>query len=282
MRFLLTRDPKEFAAQATPFLSGRVDCNVLMTVLMNVLDGVYPRSSPLFAYGLEDGGAVGFAAVRTPPWSLISSPLDPSLAPRLLETWVKDDPELPGVSGQPSTAQGIAAAWTALTGAPTHCTMREAMHVLRTVIDPSRPAPGDLRLARGSERDLMVDWTRKFVYEASLVVGDHAAAMVDARLDRDRLLVWDHCGPVSMVGIAQEVAGVVRIGPVYTPPGKRRRGYAGAATAAASQIMLDRGHPICCLYTDASNPTSNHIYQEIGYELVDEVEEYWFQSADRP
>jgi predicted GNAT family acetyltransferase len=276
VRFLLTRDPKEFAAQATPFLSGRVECNVLMTVLMNVLDGVYPRSSPLFAYGLDDGGAVGYAAVRTPPWSLISSALDPYLAPRLLEMWVKDDPELPGVSGQPTTAQGIAAAWTALTGAPTHCTMREAMHVLRTVIDPSRPAPGHLRLARGSERDLMVEWTRKFVYEAGLVVGDHAAAMVDARLDRDRLLVWDHHGPVSMVGIAQEVARLVRIGPVYTPPELRRRGFASSAVAETSRRALARGARECALFADLANPTSNKIYAEVGFRRFVDWEEHSF------
>lgn len=49
--------------------------------------------------------------------------------------------------------------------------------------------------------------------------------------------------------------------------------------AAISGLMLDRGHPLCCLYTDRSNQTSNHIYQEVGYVPVCEVEEYWLRPA---
>ena len=56
------------------------------------------------------------------------------------------------------------------------------------------------------------------------------------------------------------VGGVSRIGPVYTPPDARGRGYGSAATAAASRDILDAGD-VACLYTDLANPTSNKIYR---------------------
>ena len=68
----------------------------------------------------------------------------------------------------------------------------------------------------------------------------------------------------------------IRIGPVYTPPALRGRGYASACVARLSQDKLDEGRTFCFLYTDLSNPTSNHIYQEIGYEPVCDVADYRF------
>ena len=58
--------------------------------------------------------------------------------------------------------------------------------------------------------------------------------------------------------------GVARVGPVYTPPEQRRKGYASAAVAEVSQRFLDAGARVC-LYTDQANPTSNGIYQALGY-----------------
>ncbi len=60
---------------------------------------------------------------------------------------------------------------------------------------------------------------------------------------------------------------MARIGPVYTPAQHRRRGYAGAAVAQVSQALLDEGARVC-LFTDQANPTSNHIYTELGFRPV--------------
>jgi GNAT superfamily N-acetyltransferase len=60
---------------------------------------------------------------------------------------------------------------------------------------------------------------------------------------------------------------VACIGPVYTPPEQRRKGYASAAVATVSQLFLHAGARVC-LYTDQANPTSNGIYQAIGYQPV--------------
>ena len=82
-----------------------------------------------------------------------------------------------------------------------------------------------------------------------------------------------------MLGVGAAVAGVVRIGPVYTPPQARRRGYAGSAVAAASRRALAAGARACTLFTDLENPTSNKIYAEVGYERTGTWEEQAFTRA---
>jgi GNAT superfamily N-acetyltransferase len=272
MRFVLTRDATEFAARTERLLAAHIECNVLATVLINVLDGVYRDAGTLFSYGVADDHEVQFAAMRTPPHPLLASPLDADATP-FVGLWLRADPDVARVTSVPETARAIAAAWAAQTGGDARCAIREAMHVLEEVQEPPRPATGELRLAEAGDRSLLIAWMEEFVSEAGLAGSAQAAAMIDSRMRREGMLVWDDHQPVSMVGVTPEVAGVVRIGPVYTPPPLRRRGYAGSAVAAASRRALGHGARQCMLYTDLDNPTSNKIYAEVGYRRVGEWEE---------
>jgi predicted GNAT family acetyltransferase len=84
-----------------------------------------------------------------------------------------------------------------------------------------------------------------------------------------RFWLWEDGGaPVSLVGGGSRTPNGVRIGPVYTPPEQRGRGYASSLTAAVSQRLLDEGRRFCFLYTNLANPTSNRIYLTIGYRPV--------------
>jgi predicted GNAT family acetyltransferase len=273
MRFELTGDVEEFAARAERLLAGRLECNVLATVLMTVRGGMHRDPPPVFAVGTGADGEVVFAAMRTPPWPLLVSPLESADAGALVEQWLQVDPDVDAVSGVPGTARAVAAAWEGRTGGTSRCRLTEAMHVLEEVRDPPRPAAGTLRLPRAEERDLLVRWMEEFIGEAGLIGVTEAGAMVDARLRGDGLLLWDDGQPVSMIGVNPPVAGVVRIGPVYTPPPVRRRGYAGSAVAAASRRALDAGAGRCMLFTDLANPTSNKIYAEVGYRRCGDWEE---------
>ncbi|HJS97065.1 MAG TPA: GNAT family N-acetyltransferase [Solirubrobacteraceae bacterium] len=279
VRFVLTRDAEEFAKRTEGLLSAGLECNVLATVLMTVLDGAHRDPPPIFAIGITEHDEVSFASMRTPPWPLLTSPLEPGHAEALVDRWLQHDPDLPGVSGVPKTAQAIAAAWERRTGGTSRRTFSEAMHVLTEVQDPPRPAPGALRLPRSDERDLLVVWTEEFIGETGLVGAAQAEQMVDARLGKQGLLVWDDGGPVSLVGVNPAVAGVVRIGPVYTPRPFRGRGYAGSAVAAVSRRALAGGADRCMLFTDLANPTSNKIYAEVGYRRCGDWEEIALDRA---
>ncbi len=279
MRFVLTREHQEFAARTERLLTARLECNVLATVLKSVLDGAHREPPPLFAIGLDGADEVAFAALRTPPFPLLVSPLDPAEADALVELWLEADPETPGVSGVPETASAIGAAWARRTGGEARLTFQEAMHVLTEVNDPPRPAPGRLRLPKPDERDLLVAWMHEFITEARLLGAAQVEAVVDARVRHGGLLLWEDGQPACLIGLNHPVAGVVRVGPVYTPAPLRSRGYASSAVAAASRRALADGAARCMLFTDLANPTSNKIYAEVGYRRCGDWEEF---VLDRP
>lgn len=83
-----------------------------------------------------------------------------------------------------------------------------------------------------------------------------------------------------MAGAGGRTPNGIRISAVYTPPDLRCRGYASALTAAVSQDQLNRGRRFCFLFTDLANPTSNKIYQEIGYRPVCDYDLYRFGAPD--
>jgi RimJ/RimL family protein N-acetyltransferase len=278
MRFVFTRDPTEFASRTEEFLAERLEHNILATVLLDAQDGRYSGSGQLFAYGLDDQDVVAYAALRTSPWFLLTSDLEDGLVDGFVERWLREDPELPGVDGPPAIARAIAGAWARLTGGSSKRRMREAMHELEQVSDPPRPADGQLRVAGAAERELLIEWMGAFAQEAGLAVDidTRASAMVDTGLRYDKLLLWEDGGPMSMVGVNRPIAGVARVGPVYTPPEHRGRGYAGTAVAAASRRALAAGAERCMLFTDLANPTSNKIYAEVGYRRVGDWEQHAF------
>jgi uncharacterized protein len=279
MRFHFTSHPEEFAHHVGPFIEPRLECNVMATILESVRDGEYASRTPIFAYGRGDDGRVGFAALRTPPWHMLASELDPSHAPALIKEWLEVDPELPGANGLTDTARAIAGAWRSHTHGETACRMAMALHALTEVDDPPFPAPGRLRQPTDGEQDLLIAWTEEFAREAHLQGANHAREIVATRQRTGRLMLWDDGGPVSLVAQSRPVAGVARIGPVYTPPEHRRRGYASGAVAALSRLALNDGAHTCMLYTDLANPTSNKIYAEVGYRRFADWEEHAFGRA---
>ena len=131
-----------------------------------------------------------------------------------------------------------------------------------------------MQRARPAHRALVTEWLAAFQRDVwgTDPTGPETAAMADRWVGDARgraLYLWEVAGrPVSMAGASGATPRGIRIGAVYTPPEGRGRGYASNLVAAVSQAQLDAGRTFCCLYTDLANPTSNHIYQEIGYEPV--------------
>ncbi|HEY6398403.1 MAG TPA: GNAT family N-acetyltransferase [Solirubrobacteraceae bacterium] len=276
---VVTRDAPEFAARAGSFLQARMELNLLSTILGDVLSGHYQEDTPLFAYAISGSEEVVAVAVRTPPRFMLASDVDRHAAEVLLDVWLDQDPELPGVAGTPATTRAIGGVWSERKAGTTRPTMRMALHDLEAVHDPPAPAAGRLREPAPDERPLVIRWAEEFAREVGAPVMP-AASVIDARLADGLLLVWDNGEPVSLVGLNHPVAGAVRIGPVFTPPEHRRHGYAGTAVAEASRLALDRGARTCILYTDLLNPTSNKIYAEVGYRRVAEWEELIFEPAE--
>ena len=156
--------------------------------------------------------------------------------------------------------------------------MSQRIYELRTVFPP-KDTPGRLRSARDDEIDLLADWVGQFNVDCHLpALSVDAARDLAARyLANGNLFLWEVDGrPVSMAGRGRHSTHGITVNLVYTPAGLRGRGYASACVAALSQQLLDAGWEFCTLYTDLANPTSNSIYQRIGYRPVCDSNEYDF------
>jgi uncharacterized protein len=265
-----------FLAQAGEFLGAREAEHNLILGLSSRLQ-VAPLlygEPPYFAVVEEDGRVVG-VTMRTPPHNLIVSEIDDHAAiGPLVEDARAVFGSLPGVVGPKEPAARFAQAWG---GARLELAQRafQAVHV-----EPPSGVSGRMRDYERADRELAARWMDAFAEEAlpepppgtSEEFVDHREADPDAGL-----VFWEDEGkPVSMAGFGGRTPNGIRIGPVYTPPELRGRGYASALTAALTQRLLDGGLRFCFLFTDLANPTSNSIYQRIGYEPVGDVDQWSF------
>jgi predicted GNAT family acetyltransferase len=267
-------DPVELVSRAGAWLEGEpVLHNVICSVLARATaDPAHFTEAVWFA--VEEAGRPVGVAIHTPPFPLGLTPMSDAALAALADVLARRRPDLSGVSGPGDAPTTFARLWTERTGAVVASGMDQGMFRLDAVV-PSPPAPGRLRTAVEEHRALLEKWFADFVAEAGATGGDIAAA-VGRGLRLGALHLWEDGPAVTMAGAMPAVAGVVRVGPVYTPPEYRRRGYASSSVAAVSQQALDQGARACMLYTDLANPTSNAIYQRLGYRRVADAREIRF------
>jgi predicted GNAT family acetyltransferase len=277
-------DVGAFRRAVTPWLLAHEAMNCLPLGLLATLADrpeVYPER-PYLALVRADGEPA-LMALRTPPHQLVVSWVtrveEPVLTALVDDLWHRD-PDTPGVMGPDSVAHALTAGLARRRGGRARRIMAERVYELTAVIPPP-PTAGRMRPATEADRDVLARWGVAFAREATPEDGNPEEAgrrLVMGRIppapDRG-LVVWeDHGQVVAMAGYAGPTPTGIRIAPVYTPPPERRRGYASALVAALSQWLLDQGRARCFLFTDLSNPTSNKIYQAVGYRPVGDVGVY--------
>jgi GNAT superfamily N-acetyltransferase len=265
MRLRFHPDVGDFAASAGRWY-GRSPVN--HTVELSLLRGPLPgEQPPLLMTVWEDGEVVG-AAMQTPPLPLLCGGL--ALAPigEVVGAMRAEVPVLPGVRGLRPAAEAFAERWRAETGAAPVLTTAERLYRLTTLTAPTGVRGGH-RVARAADLPVLIRYQCEFAAEAFGHGPDPrtAEANVAAAAGAGNVyLLWLADGaPVSMAGVRAPAAGVSRIGPVYTPPDVRGRGFGSAVTAAACRWALAAGAAQVVLFADLANPTSNHIYRRLGF-----------------
>ncbi|MEU1002048.1 GNAT family N-acetyltransferase [Streptomyces tibetensis] len=269
----LTHDLDEFLTRAGAFLRSRPALHTVPLTVTETLRArgrsVYGEGAPQFGV-LERDGGVRATFFRTPPHWLNLTALTPEDADALAARLAALGRRLPGVNADSDTAAAFAAAWQRHTGAPAALRQRQRLYRLGTLTAPGPVPPGRPRVAVESDRERLRRWHDEFSESVGLGTVRDSAEWADARIDSGTITFWETPDgtPVAMAGTSPRVAGQVRVTTVYTPPHLRGRGYAGAATAEVSRTALAAGADEVLLFTDLSNPTSNGLYQRIGYRPV--------------
>jgi RimJ/RimL family protein N-acetyltransferase len=275
MTWFMTADTEEFLSVAGEFLRAEPARNsVTLTVTADLLAAAPAAASHgmLFGWWRPDAGPLAGAFMHTPGHPAVLSGMSETPAAVLARDLTAAGRQVPGVNAGRQAAAAFTAAWRDRTGdaATEHRRMR-LFRLARLV--PPAPAPaGAARLAVAADRDLLGGWFAAFAREVDDDSPGHDHhADVDHRLGYGGITVWADGGvPVSVACLTRAVGEMARIGPVYTPPELRGRGYAAAVTAAVSTAALDAGAREVVLYTDLANPTSNKLYERLGYAPVED------------
>ncbi len=262
-----TPDAAAFVAKVAPLIEAEpVLTSVVATNLHNALRDPSVFADPCWLWAEGRHGAPVAVAMHTPPRFPHLATRDPAVGAAVADHLSASGRPVSGVGGNRPAAEAFAGRWRELRPCEVS-TLREEGVYEATAVTPPSGMPGSLRLAGAGDAPLLNTWALGFLEDIGDPVPDRDDMLTD-RIGRGEMWVWeDDAAPVSMAYASPPAGGTSRISWVYTPPEQRRHGYASAVVAGATSAQLAAGHR-CMLYTDLSNPTSNGIYQAIGYRRV--------------
>ncbi len=230
--------------------------------------------------GISESGSLVVAGMQTEPgFPFIISKASAESASLLARSLKNTVSGFPGVNGPSPSADSFASEWSAATG----CTSKLISNLRLFELEAVReciPASGFARLARADDESVIVRWLNEFRIEAV----PHDPKQSDEELARQarestgkgEFFIWEDQGQcVCLLGSTRRTARERWIAPVYTPLHLRGRGYASSLVAAVSQKIVDAGKK-GMLFTDLANPTSNSIYQKVGYSPVADFKYFQF------
>lgn len=260
----------EFKARVFPFLRRNEAQNCLGLGILDTLVNrpeVYPKAY-LWAVTDSSSHVVG-AAWMMPPHPIGLTDM-PDHALELLIDAAMDLPDCPrSVVGPKPQADRFRDLWIKRVGAHLKSTMEQRIYQVTDVAMPFT-VQGQMRVAGESDRGRLEKWSLGFSTDCGLSNDpDQAKAATDVAIKMKSRYFWIvNDVPVSMAGVSGPTPSGIRVSWVYTPDELRGHGYGSAVVAALSQKMLSEGRKFCFLYTDLANPTSNSIYQKLGYRPV--------------
>jgi GNAT superfamily N-acetyltransferase len=269
-----------FLARAEPWLMEREDRNNLVLSLAYAKAAAADHGTDTLFATVEGGGGVVGCVIRTPPYKVLLTAMPLEAAGAVSACLAEAYESLPAVLGPEPVAEAVAAAWVAVRGGRHRRGMRQRMYRLDRVLPPAG-VEGRLRRAVLDDLELAVEWSRGFARDVGSLFAASPRAIA-AWIEHGQLFFWENGQAVSTAVAHGRTPNGVRVGYVYTPAEHRGRGHASALVADLSGRMLDGGARFCVLYTDLANPTSNAIYQRVGYSPLEDVRDIDIVTESAP
>lgn len=272
-----------FLAEARPFLYQNEAVNNLSLGILDSMERQPPRrrNRPTMATVAGNGGEMRLVAMMTPPRKMVlAGEEDAVSASTQLAVYLHQrNKKLPGVFGPEQLAAAFAEAWSGLVERPYRTGTPQGVYKLTEVNDLSLPQ-GTFRTPYAEELELIADWIFQFEHDIQSDNMPSLTQQIAAQLIQNRdIFVWadESDTPQAMATRSRPTQHGISINRVYTPEASRGHGYATACVAHLSQYLLDQGYTFCTLFTDLTNPISNHVYQKIGYKKVCEFQDFFWE-----
>jgi GNAT superfamily N-acetyltransferase len=283
MKVVRCATPEEFLAVTETYrLADPTRTNILSSVPMAVVRGARAYDAYWWWAVLDEHGSCIGASFRTSPFGLQIGPMPLEAVQLLAASVARDDDTFTWVVGSEGVATTFLRAYgeSNSPGAQRHFVrgLKRLVYELGELQVPR--VEGSYRAATLDDLELVVRWSRdfqKFTGAAHAPEGRDREFLI-ARLEESSLRLWSvENQPVAMAGHAPTVetssGSITRIGPVFTPEDMRGRRYGSAVTAALCEELVGRGSRVI-LYTDADYPTSNRVYQRLGFREIDNLVQF--------
>lgn len=261
------REVQEFKNQVEPLLSKN---EVLHNLALGILHSLNESSKPNFMGVILKDSRAALVLLQTHPKQIILSQIQQLTEGELSEAAeLLQEIDIPGLVGEKQTVLYLSQKLAALKNQEASLKMDQRIYRLDKV-KKAAEAEGMLVKARLEHLPLVTEW----IWEFMCVIGEpvskeQADKTGEAFIKAERLFLWEVNGKyVSIANATRPTVHNITINFVYTPREERKKGYASSCVSTLSQLMLDEGFQTTSLYTDTTNPTSNKIYMEIGYEYV--------------
>ncbi|WP_277584837.1 GNAT family N-acetyltransferase [Psychrobacillus antarcticus] len=276
MNFQHYESVERFAIRVTPFLKENEDkFSLFLGVLERIKVGAY--ENPYMAT-IEENGQLLAIFQMTPPHPLNIIFVDENQLATCTDLCITEliNQAVPveSIISVKEWAILFANKWQERTGGSYSLIMDQGLYRLDKVEESLEMSTDSWRYATSNDALLIEKWFGQFEHDTGLptTAPVEIKKRVKAMLDAKEVFLWENKGEVvSMMKKARPTANGVTVSLVFTPAEKRRKGYGRTMVAAVSKELL-KEFKFCVLYTDMLNPTSNKIYQEIGYKkLIDSV-----------
>jgi GNAT superfamily N-acetyltransferase len=269
VRSVLYDNADVFADDCYGFLSNSEHLEMENNLSLGLLERLQNKEyeNPYMLAVKNSAGAVSLTALLTEPYNLVLAKGDEKAIPILIEGLRNGGIIFPGILGPADIADNFAVEWNAYNEPSLRPFLTLLFYAVTNVKMPENPS-GFFRSATEDDISWMEDWLVQFAIDAGLSEHEQRRNPEKTlkRIREKRLFVWEKNGsPVSIAGYVPLTKSGVRVHSVYTPPAERGNGYASACVASLSQYVLDNGIKWASLFADASNPTSNKIYKNVGY-----------------
>lgn len=251
---------------------------VIATTVNNIASGLdSPPEPPIFITARTGAGAAGIA-MRAGRRDIYLGALSPDVIAAVADTFATTSPGAGGVEGPTTVAEAFAEHWcTAMGGGPVPA-FATTLYRLGDLVAPT--VPGTARQATEADLDLCLSWMTAMRVETGIPAGAPSEEALRKRIRAGSWWLWEDGGePVSLVACQLPSFGWSRIGPVFTPPIARGRGYASALTAHVSRVLRAESVDVC-LFADTDNELTNRLYRRLGFRAVDGYTAFRFDGAE--
>ncbi|MBG0916396.1 GNAT family N-acetyltransferase [Exiguobacterium sp. SRB7LM] len=280
MEWMEWKDPDHFSDRVmTALLDEEAKNSLMIGVLNNVKQGIYET---FHQFTVEEDGELLAILQVTPPHPLhyivVKTERSDLLPSFIIPHLLKEEVPFSEVVSERQQAERFAKAWQEITSGTSEMFMSQGLYRLDSVKDIDM-AKGHMREATIADQAQLEAWYIAFETESGLRSSppEKVTKAVQTMLDREEAVFWEVDGQVvSCAKRARPTENGITVSFVYTSPSARGKGYARSLVADLSRQLLET-KSFCVLYTDLTNPTSNKIYREVGYQQI--MDSAWVRLA---